>query len=309
MKLLENGFEFPPQVSEVIGYMLICFGEIAYYKHSVLRIAEEVKVEEDKEVDPLLAKLAKRQQAKKEQEAKEEPPKPVPVTLYDTSIHDFLQAVEKMQDFDHTLHKLGLLKADLDLELNQNEEKTEEVEVKKEEEKVEEKNEEAVDNDDEDIFGSESEGEKPKKGEDEDEEDAQVAKVDKGKEKGKDNEPELKLLYSKDPEYENIVKTLNDLETIPEAPEKAKNAFAITIFILENAFESRGCDFLQHAFDLFPDKDYMIVTQPHNVPESSLLKNFTLIEKKPESTFSHVLYLIHRDALLGSKLKVRRAKP
>jgi len=312
-KLVEKGFEFTPSIAEVVGYMLICFGEIAYYKHSVMRIAEETKTEEDKEVDPLLAKLAKRQQAKKEQEAKEEPPKPVQVTLYDTSIHDFLQAVEKMQDYDYTLYKLGMMKANLDSEVNQKEERTEVEEEKKEEDKAEEKKEELVDHDEENIFGSESEDDKEKKDENEDEEDKATGKV-KGKDaKGKDDKvgekaTEVKYLYSKDPEYEGIVKTLDDLNVIPDAPEKAKNAFAITIFILEAAFESRGCDFLQHAFNLFPDKDYMIVTQPHNVPESSLLKNFTLIEKKPESTFSHVLYLLHRDSLLGPKLNVYLAE-
>jgi hypothetical protein len=56
------------------------------------------------------------------------------------------------------------------------------------------------------------------------------------------------------------VSSIEDLDTIPEAPEKAKNAFAITLFCMEAAFDSRSKDFLQYAFDLFPDRDYLIVT-------------------------------------------------
>jgi len=313
-KLVEKGFEIPPDIAEVVGYMLMCFGEIAYYKHTIKRAAEEAKTEDTNGLDPMLMKLAKKNQARKEQKEDNAKPKEVEVTLYDTSIHDFLQAVEKMQDYDYTLFKLGILKADIDSEINQKEEKEQVKEEKKEEVKVEVKKETTNKNEDEDIFGSESEGE-DKKAEGE----SPVAAGDKPREqaglkvpraetKARVTTPEVKLLYSQDIEYENIVKTLNDLDTIPEAPEKAKNAFAITIFILEAAFESRGIDFLQYAFDLFPDKDYMIITQPHNVPESSLLKNFTLIDKKPESTFSHVLYVLHRDSLLGPQLKVRLAE-
>jgi hypothetical protein len=103
------------------------------------------------------------------------------------------------------------------------------------------------------------------------------------------------------------VKDLNDFDTIPEAPEKAKNAFAITLFCMEAAFDSRSKDFLKHAFDRFPDRDYLIVTQPHTVAENSLLQKFTLVPKKPENTFTHVLYIIHRDSLFEEDLEVRRA--
>ena len=83
--------------------------------------------------------------------------------------------------------------------------------------------------------------------------------------------------YSDDPFYNEIVANLEDLDTIPEPPEKAKNAFAITLFCMEAAFDSRSKDFLKYAFDRFPDRDYLIVTQPHTVAENSLLQKFTLV--------------------------------
>jgi hypothetical protein len=55
------------------------------------------------------------------------------------------------------------------------------------------------------------------------------------------------------------------------------NAFAIQLFCLEEKFESRSLDFLPKAFELFPDKDYCIITLPHTVPEFSLIQNFFVI--------------------------------
>ena len=78
-------------------------------------------------------------------------------------------------------------------------------------------------------------------------------------------------IYSEDRFYNDIVSGLEDLDTIPDPPEKAKNAFAITLFCMEAAFDSRSKDFLKYAFDRFPDRDYLIVTQPHTVAENSLL--------------------------------------
>ena len=47
---------------------------------------------------------------------------------------------------------------------------------------------------------------------------------------------------------------------IPKPPEKAKNAFCITLFCMDESYESRVLDFLPHAFELFPDRDYLILT-------------------------------------------------
>ena len=104
--------------------------------------------------------------------------------------------------------------------------------------------------------------------------------------------------YSSDPEIQRICERIGDLDTIPDPPESAKNAFAITIFCMEAAVDSRSVDFLKYAFNLFPDRDYLIVTQPHTVPENALLSKFTLVPKSMNNTFAHVLYLIHRDYLL-----------
>lgn len=74
--------------------------------------------------------------------------------------------------------------------------------------------------------------------------------------------PELPehVQYSNNHEIQGICEQINDLMTIPDPVESAKNAFAITLFCMESTFDSRSKDFLKYAFDLFPDRDYLIVT-------------------------------------------------
>jgi hypothetical protein len=54
---------------------------------------------------------------------------------------------------------------------------------------------------------------------------------------------------------------------------------------MEAAFDSRSTDFLRYAFDEFPDRDYLVVTQPHTVVESQLLMKFSSPVKKTKNTF------------------------
>ena len=85
------------------------------------------------------------------------------------------------------------------------------------------------------------------------------------------------------------------------------NAFSITLFCLDNYFESRSSDFLPHAFNSFKDRDYCILTVPSSASESPLLKNFVPVTAKSGSTFSHCLYVLHKDALFAKDfMKVER---
>jgi len=54
---------------------------------------------------------------------------------------------------------------------------------------------------------------------------------------------------------------------------------------MEAAFDSRSTDFLKYAFDEYPEKDYLIITQPHTVVESMLLRKFSSALKKTKNTF------------------------
>lgn len=113
--------------------------------------------------------------------------------------------------------------------------------------------------------------------------------------------------------YDNLCKSAGVAEgTSEEAMSAAEgasllpNAFCITLFCLEENFQCRSRDFLQSAFELFEDRDYCILTLPYSAPESALLKDFTAVPMKLENSFSHTLYIFHRDALYTS-VKVRLA--
>lgn len=116
-------------------------------------------------------------------------------------------------------------------------------------------------------------------------------------------------MYSSNPEIQALVSEINDLTSIPDPPEDTKNAFAITLFCMETAFDCRSFDLLKHAFDLFPDRDYLVITMPHTIPENALLSKFNLVAKKAQNTFSHVLYIFHKDYLYEQDIFVTRTLP
>ena len=55
------------------------------------------------------------------------------------------------------------------------------------------------------------------------------------------------------------------------------SAFAIQLFCIKEKYESRSLDFLPKAFEMFPEKDFCIITLPPNVPEFALIQNFFVI--------------------------------
>jgi len=134
----------------------------------------------------------------------------------------------------------------------------------------------------------------------------------KFKKKFYDEEPVYEMpaepskMYSGNAEIQVIVEKIDDLTTVPDAPDSLKNAFATTLFCMEAAFDSRSQDFLKYAFDAYPDRDYLIVTQPHTVVESQLLSKFTEPAKKTTNTFQHILYILHRDSLYNQDMYVQR---
>jgi len=88
------------------------------------------------------------------------------------------------------------------------------------------------------------------------------------------------------------------------------NALAVTVYCMDAFFEARGIDMLPHAFDLFPDREYLVLTVPSAVQETDLLRHFTPIVGKPGATFSHALYVLHRDQLLALEhMVVERFNP
>jgi hypothetical protein len=103
--------------------------------------------------------------------------------------------------------------------------------------------------------------------------------------------------------YQNYLENYTDLNALPPFPEEVLNAFCVKLFFIEQAFESRSTDFLLKAFDCFPEKDYMVITQPHHFTENALLEPFIKISKKVDSLFPEILYILHRESLLISLMQ------
>ncbi|CAF0926188.1 unnamed protein product [Rotaria sp. Silwood1] len=85
-----------------------------------------------------------------------------------------------------------------------------------------------------------------------------------------------------------------------------EKAFAIQLFCISEVYEKRSYDFLQKAFDMFPDRDYCVITIPQMVPEFPLLQSFIRIPPRVNLPNIQELYLFHRAGLLRD-ISVERA--
>ena len=118
--------------------------------------------------------------------------------------------------------------------------------------------------------------------------------------------------------YRQVLRILLDYIAAAEARKKPQvrtvqrvkgNAFAITLFTLDSEYEASAGEFMEKAFALFPDHDYCIITRPHTATDSWLLQQFTRVAAVPKSTFSHVVYIMHRYGVYGiDELTVVRGK-
>ncbi|XP_066480576.1 cilia- and flagella-associated protein 61 [Tiliqua scincoides] len=87
----------------------------------------------------------------------------------------------------------------------------------------------------------------------------------------------------------------------------AINAFCIQLFCIDEKHETRSLDFMKFVFNLFPDRDFCIISVPHLVPEFHLIQSFVRIIPFSNCVLDHELYAFHRSGLLKSFV-VRAAK-
>ncbi|KAL9958773.1 hypothetical protein ACROYT_G035833 [Oculina patagonica] len=91
-----------------------------------------------------------------------------------------------------------------------------------------------------------------------------------------------------------------EVKSTKEATIEQESAFCIQLFCIDEKYEMRSIDFLPAVFDLFPEKDYCILTMPHLVPEFPLLQSFVRVTPRKYSTLSQELYVFHRWGLIES---------
>lgn len=115
--------------------------------------------------------------------------------------------------------------------------------------------------------------------------------------------PQLEAQEDEDKEAEEP-----EPEEVEEVP-KIDNCFAITLFCLDEGFEARSLAFLEPAFDLFPEKEYCVITLPTTAQEPHLLSHFTQVPPLPTSTLGHVMYLLHRDSVSENEVSLKWITP
>ena len=286
LHLEKAGFSFDPTIAPIIGPTLRCFG-LLNTRNEPKIIPPPQPVEEEKKQKGAARNRGKALQEKEQkvptsqeiecgvivefQKNREGQLLPAHVTLMKTSYNEVVKSLNLVEDYDKTLYTLGLIKSD---------------EIRNE---MDPKNKNQADENESSI----------------DEGDQSPGLVSQS---SPEKATETKQNFnSKEELYKHTVEDLDDLDIIPEPPEMAKNAFCLVLYCIDDAFDSFGIEFLESAFEQFPEREYMIITQPHTCPENSLMTFFTLVEKKPSNTFSHVLYIMHRDCLMYKKLEIRRA--
>ncbi|NXA80728.1 CFA61 protein, partial [Thryothorus ludovicianus] len=86
----------------------------------------------------------------------------------------------------------------------------------------------------------------------------------------------------------------------------ASNVFCIRLLCIDEKYETRSLDFLQYAFNVFPDRDLCVILVPHHVPEFPLMRSFVRAVPSCTSRLGQELYVFHRAGLLTS-FNVRKA--
>ena len=234
-------------------------------------IREVERIPEPEVLEHIVLKKEKKKRKKKEEKDEDnekKEEKPIKVKAYEVNISDFFKAVETTFKYDKVMYELKEID-DPDFK-KEYEEYIENEKRKYEESLKQEKS----------IY-------------------QQIEEKNKKK-----NEMASLTSYEK---YKDILENYNDENEIPPTPNEIINAFCVKLFFIEQAFESRSSDFLLKVFDQFPDKDYLVLTQPHSFIENSLLENFIKISKKVDSLFGEILFIIHRESLMISLLNVNFA--
>uniref|UniRef100_A0A0G4H5F0 Uncharacterized protein n=1 Tax=Chromera velia CCMP2878 TaxID=1169474 RepID=A0A0G4H5F0_9ALVE len=84
---------------------------------------------------------------------------------------------------------------------------------------------------------------------------------------------------------------------LQQLPREAKAAVCVNLYCLDADLSAQSAEFLAPIFHLFPEKDWILVTQPTTAPLSPLLKSFTLVPPLPTNSFGHALFALHRGSL------------
>lgn len=98
---------------------------------------------------------------------------------------------------------------------------------------------------------------------------------------------------------ESRSKEVERLQNLHSEETARANAFAITVFCIEEEFISRAEDMLKVAFEEHPALDYCLMMMSCNTAPTGLTRLLTHISVKDGISFDQSLFIMHRDALLA----------
>ena len=266
-KLSQNKINIEKDLGDIIGMVLMSYGNLQVNKREVMKVIEdEIKLDIRDDKSKKKVNKPKKEKKVEDDQIQKLEKKAEPVTLFEVSLSEFLRSIDISFEYDKLLYQMGLLNSP---------------EFKKEYDKYQ-KNQEEIESGKKKVQKTEYEKLKIS---------GLISNIEKSEEILK--------------QYDEYLKDYNDENMLPNMPESVLNAFCVKLFFIEQAFESRSTDFLIQAFDLFPEKDYLVVTQPHSYSENNLLSMFVKVEKRKESLFNDILYIIHRESLMISLIDMK----
>jgi thioredoxin reductase len=131
--------------------------------------------------------------------------------------------------------------------------------------------------------------------------DSTILSSDTGKEdfsdemsKQEDNKTNSENMYIPSDSSDSI-ETITDLKKIVYI----KNAICINLFYIDDCYTSYSNEFLKAAFNLYPDKEYCLISLPTQELHIPLLESMTAVDYREDANIRHSLYICHRDSTLN----------
>lgn len=99
-------------------------------------------------------------------------------------------------------------------------------------------------------------------------------------------------------EYKEVVEALHQFKS--KGPQV--NAFAVSLFCMDDSFESRSEDLVRIAFEDYPSIDYCVLLVPNAAQSTSLQKWMLSCPMKSGMSFDHSLFVCHRSTFLAKDI-------
>ncbi|CAG2054777.1 unnamed protein product [Timema podura] len=94
------------------------------------------------------------------------------------------------------------------------------------------------------------------------------------------------------------IKTKTHMKILPSY-HGLPNAFLVELFMMAPDQDDRlSMDFLEAAFECYPDMEYCIISLPCSYPAHPTLQHFVMATPRSGSSFEHELYVVHRNSVL-----------